>query len=357
MKRIKYSMIPEKLHLVVTGETGEGMSFVIRRDYVAAFLAVLLFILTALAFGTWLGFGFLRERNVLAERSVLQADALQELSEDFDRILKEQLTAQHGALQIKLDAYAAQVRNLKKEQEELICRHEEELAVTGTSNAEKIADLLAELEQARQEKQDLLEKTAVRLDERSRMIESVMSRIGVDVKVGSNTDENSGGPFIAVDRKYSEHLLNRSDQYLQTIRKMPLGYPMKGRVTSGFGRRSDPINHRLAFHAGIDLKGPVGRSVRATADGTVKQSSYDRYGLGNHVILQHGNGYETAFGHLSKRLVRRGDKVQRGQVIGRMGNTGRSTGPHLHYEVRYRGKPVDPIKYLSVAKLSFTVPE
>jgi len=138
---------------------------------------------------------------------------------------------------------------------------------------------------------------------------------------------------------------------------MPLGYPMEGRLTSGFGRRSDPINNRPAFHAGIDIKGNIGQKIKATADGVVKTSSYEKNGFGNFVILRHGNGYETVFGHLSKRLVKVGEKIQRGQVIGLMGNSGRSTGPHLHYEVRYNGEPINPKKYLSVAKLSFTVPE
>ena len=138
---------------------------------------------------------------------------------------------------------------------------------------------------------------------------------------------------------------------------MPLGYPMQGRLTSGFGRRSDPFNHRPAFHAGIDLKGSIGQKINSTADGIVTTSSYDKNGFGNLVVLRHGNGYETVFGHMSKRLVKKGERVQRGQVIGLMGNTGRSTGPHLHYEVHYKGEPINPKKYLSVAKLSFTVPE
>ncbi|WP_339133919.1 MAG: peptidoglycan DD-metalloendopeptidase family protein [Candidatus Electrothrix sp. GW3-4] len=301
--------------------------------------------------------GFFQERNSLALKTTLQADALRELSENFDQHLKEQLAAQKNAWQAKEDAYHAEIQNLREEKEEVICRYEEEIASADISTAVKISGLLAELEQEKQEKQELLEKTAVRLDERSRMIESVMSRIGVDVKVGKKSTANSGGPFIAIDEKYSESLLNRSDKYIKTIRKMPLGYPMRGRITSGFGRRSDPINSRPAFHAGIDLKGRIGQNIKATADGIVTHSSYDKNGFGNFVILRHGNGYETVFGHMSKRLVKKGERIQRGQVVGLMGNTGRSTGPHLHYEVRYKGEPINPKKYLSVAKLSFTVPE
>ena len=350
-------MIPRQLHVVITGEVGTGLSFVVRRDRVTVVIAVIVSILTVLAVGTWLGIGFFQDRNGLALKTTLQADALKELSELSEQQLQEQLAAQQKRWQAKERAYHAQIQSLKEEKEDLICRYEEEIASADISTALKISGLLAELEQEKQEKQELLEKTSVRLDERSRMIESVMSRIGVDVKVGKKRTANSGGPFIAIDEKYSESLLTRSDKYIKTIRKMPLGYPMQGKITSGFGRRSDPFNHRPAFHAGIDLAGKAGQEIKATADGAVKSSSYEKNGFGNFVVLRHGNGYETLFGHLSKRTVKKGETVQRGQVIGLMGNTGRSTGPHLHYEVHYQGKAIDPKKYLSVAQLSFTLPE
>ncbi|MCI5130173.1 MAG: hypothetical protein D3904_01330 [Candidatus Electrothrix sp. EH2] len=357
MKKITYSMIPKQLHVVITGEVGTGLSFVVRRDHLAVIFAVLLSTLAALAVGTWLGIGFFQDRNEFAVKAALQTDALKELSGDFQQRLKKELAAQENMWRAKENAYHARIQSLQEEKDEIICRYEEEIASADISTAVKISDLLAKLEQEKQEKQELLEKTAVRLDERSRMIESVMSRIGVDVKVGKKRTANSGGPFIAIDRKYSESLLNRSDKYLQTIRKMPLGYPVQGSITSGFGRRSDPFNHRPAFHAGIDLKGRTGEKIKATADGIVEKSLYEKNGFGNLVVLRHGNGYETVFGHMSKRLVKKDEKVQRGQVIGLLGNTGRSTGPHLHYEVHYQGKAIDPKKYLSVAQLSFTIPE
>ncbi len=357
MKKLAYSMIPQQLHFVITGEMGAGLSFVVRRDHLAIILAVTFSALTALAIGTWLGIGFFQERNSLTLKPSLQTDALKELSENFKKKLKEQIAVQQNIWYAKENAYHTEIQHLKEEKESIICRYEEEIASSDVSTALKISGLLAALEQEKQEKQDLLEKTAVRLDERSRMIESVMSRIGVDVKVDKKRTANSGGPFIAIDNKYSENLLSRSDKYIKTIRKMPLGYPMRGKLTSAFGRRSDPFNNRPAFHAGIDLKGPIGQKTNATADGIVKVSSYEENGLGNYVILRHGNGYETVFGHMQKRLVKKGERVKRGQVVGLMGNTGRSTGPHLHYEVRYKGKPINPKKYLSVAKLSFTVPE
>ncbi|MCI5113768.1 MAG: M23 family metallopeptidase [Candidatus Electrothrix sp. AW1] len=375
MKKLAYSMIPQRLHFVITGEVGAGLSFVVRRDHLVLIIAIILSILITLTVGTWLGIALFQEKKSLALKTLLQADALRELSGNFDRNLKEQLVAQQNVWRAKEDAYHAEIQHLKEEKENIICRYEEEIASADSSAALKIADLLAALKKEKRKKQDVLEKTAVRLldersrmiksleqtavrlNERSRMIESVMSRIGVDVKVGKQRTANSGGPFIAVDKKYSEILLTKSDNYIETIKKMPLGYPVKGKVTSDFGPRSDPFNNRLAFHPGIDLKGKIGQKIKATADGIVKTSSYEKNGFGNYVILRHGNGYETLFGHLSKRLVKEGVKVQRGQVLGLLGNTGRSTGPHLHYEVRYNKEPINPNKYLSVAQLSFTVPE
>ncbi len=382
-------MIPQRLHFVITGEVGAGLSFVVRRDHLILIIAIILSILITLTVGTWLGIALFQEKKSLVLKTLLQADALRELSENFDQSVKEQLVTQQNVWRVKEDAYHAEIQHLKEEKENIICRYEEEIASADSSATLKISDLLAALKKEKRKKQDLLvalktekrkkqdllektagrlldersrmikslEQTAVRLNERSRMIESVMSRIGVDIKVGKQRTANSGGPFIAVDKKYSEILLTKSDNYIETIKKMPLGYPVKGKVTSDFGPRSDPFNNRLAFHPGIDLKGKIGQKIKATADGIVTISSYEKNGFGNYVILRHGNGYETVFGHMSKRLVKEGVQVQRGQVLGLLGNTGRSTGPHLHYEVRYNKKPINPNKYLSVAKLSFTVPE
>ena len=128
MKKISYSTIPKQLHLVITGETGAGLSLVVRRDHVAILLAVTLSALTALAVGTWLGIGFFQEKNSLSLKTALQADALKELSENFEQNLKEQLAEQKNVWQAKEDQYHARIQNLKEEKEEIICRYEEEMA-------------------------------------------------------------------------------------------------------------------------------------------------------------------------------------------------------------------------------------
>lgn len=116
------------------------------------------------------------------------------------------------------------------------------------------------------------------------------------------------------------------------------------RVASGYGMRIDPVYHVRRFHQGMDFTAPTGTEVFATGNATVSFTGW-KQGYGNTVILDHGFGYQTLYAHLYKSLVRRGQKVRRSDIIALVGNTGKSTGPHLHYEVRLNGKPVDPRNY------------
>jgi len=125
----------------------------------------------------------------------------------------------------------------------------------------------------------------------------------------------------------------------------PSMWPIEGRVTSSFGEREDPLNGEGAFHPGIDISAPYGTPVRATGDGEVSEASMGA-GYGKEVVLDHGHDLLTVYGHLSGIAVLPGQHVTRGQVIGYVGQTGRATGPHLHYEVRIHHVPVNPHKYL-----------
>lgn len=135
----------------------------------------------------------------------------------------------------------------------------------------------------------------------------------------------------------------------------PSIWPVQARVSSSFGRRLDPFLGKGAFHPGVDLNASRNSSVVATADGIVSGSGWaGRYG--KLVILRHGgNGLTTRYAHLNESFVRPGQVLRRGEVLGRVGSTGRSTSPHLHYEVRYRGTPVNPYKYLRRSKPVSTV--
>ena len=125
----------------------------------------------------------------------------------------------------------------------------------------------------------------------------------------------------------------------------PSLWPIEGRVTSSFGERQDPFNGEGAFHAGIDIAAPYGTAVRATADGDVQKAGFGS-GYGREITIDHGHDLLTVYGHLSSIAVTEGEHVTRGQVIGYVGESGRATGPHLHYEVRVHDVPVNPHKYL-----------
>jgi murein DD-endopeptidase MepM/ murein hydrolase activator NlpD len=129
------------------------------------------------------------------------------------------------------------------------------------------------------------------------------------------------------------------------IADAPSLWPLEGRVGSSFGQREDPINGEGAFHSGIDIDAPYGSPVRAAADGEVTGASMGA-GYGRQIVLNHGHDVLTVYGHLSAMAVLPGQHVTRGQVIGYVGQSGRATGPHLHYEVRVHNVPVNPHKYL-----------
>jgi len=128
---------------------------------------------------------------------------------------------------------------------------------------------------------------------------------------------------------------------------LPNLWPIEGKVTGSFGERIDPFNGEGAFHSGVDISAAVGTQIVAPADGVVVLSEFTG-GYGRCIEIDHGNGIRTRYGHLSGFAVASGQRVQRGDVIGFVGDSGRSTGPHLHYEVRINDTPVNPYKYLRI---------
>jgi murein DD-endopeptidase MepM/ murein hydrolase activator NlpD len=130
----------------------------------------------------------------------------------------------------------------------------------------------------------------------------------------------------------------------------PTGRPVKGGwLSSHYGMRTDPFTGRREFHKGIDFAGKAGSEVVAVAAGVVTWAG-ERYGYGNLVEVTHGNGYATRYGHNRKILVKVGDKVVKNQILAKMGSSGRSTGPHVHFEVYHNGKPVNPSKYIRASR-------
>ncbi len=202
-------------------------------------------------------------------------------------------------------------------------------------------------------------------------LENLLQRVGVD---GNSLEQQAegavGGPEIPVQ---SIQLAGVSDSgftgayesatahagelstLLTALRHVPLTTPVHGaqfEVTSGFGARVDPFTRRVAFHPGIDFAGPWGSPVLATAPGVVVWAG-GKGGYGNMVEIDHGYGFHTRYGHLSSILVRIGAKVDKGSLIGRLGSTGRSTGPHVHYEVWVANRLNDPSRFIEAGRHVF----
>ncbi|MBS1759102.1 MAG: M23 family metallopeptidase [Bacteroidetes bacterium] len=143
-----------------------------------------------------------------------------------------------------------------------------------------------------------------------------------------------------------ESLVKNKEQLLaHTPAIQPVSNKDLNRIASGFGYRIDPVYKTTKFHAGLDFSAPQGTPIYATADGTVTTAGNTGNGYGNHVIINHGYGYETLYGHMVRVKVRNGQTIKRGEVIGWVGSTGKSTGPHCHYEVHKNGEKIDPIYF------------
>jgi len=198
------------------------------------------------------------------------------------------------------------------------------------------------------------------MESRVRRMRGVISDLGLDMAQLESASPRApmGGPFVPVklspdaspfDRQLYRINLTRAqvDRLNRTLAQVPYRKPVVGEVefTSGFGVRSDPFLGRPAMHTGLDFRASTGDPVRVTANGKVVSAGWSG-GYGRMIEIDHGNGLSTRYGHLSEINVRIGEQVKIGQVIGEVGSTGRSTGPHLHYETRIDGEAVDPQKFL-----------
>ncbi len=199
-------------------------------------------------------------------------------------------------------------------------------------------------------------------DRRSAVAEKVMRKLGLnpDRMLASLEDRSAmGGPLIAVLPSTEDSVdprfrrlglsLARMDALQRGLQGIPQVVPAAGtHISSGFGYRTDPFAGSPAFHAGLDFKGPIGAPIYSAARGKVAFVGR-RPGYGNCVEVDHGNGLRTRYAHMSAFRTRVGESVMAGQLIGAVGSTGRSTGPHLHFEVRLHGQPINPRPLLEVA--------
>ncbi len=188
--------------------------------------------------------------------------------------------------------------------------------------------------------------------------EAVLQRLGLDPS-RFLSNEGRGGPFIAANDPQVRDLqanAARMAKVAATFARIPAFMPVNQyRPSSDFGYRSDPFHGGGAFHAGIDMLGGTGDAIHASADGVVVRAGWWA-GYGKVVVVDHGNGMETRYGHMSRFHVKVGDTVRQGQVIGGMGSTGRSTGTHLHFEIRLDGRALDPQPFIDLASFGVNNP-
>lgn len=187
-------------------------------------------------------------------------------------------------------------------------------------------------------------------------IAKVMQNLGIPVSAQSM--QNIGGPYepARADASFEtiaerlQSTLGSLDQLKIAARKAPISSPLPNSpISSLFGNRTDPFNRRTAFHAGIDFRAGTGTPIKATGSGVVTKASRNG-GYGLMVIIDHGNGLTTRYAHMSRIMVKVGQTITKGKTIGKVGSTGRSTGPHLHYELRRNGKAINPSSFIKAGK-------
>jgi murein DD-endopeptidase MepM/ murein hydrolase activator NlpD len=230
--------------------------------------------------------------------------------------------------------------------------------------AEKIsaraADAISPFNAVEAKQVALATRVKAAVEARYSQTEATLAQYGIPAQRISEDKTAMGGPYEPIDTTAVKaapdpafralfQSWKRLDQLQQGIVAIPSQKPVDAvDFTSGFGVRSDPFRGGAAMHAGVDIRGAYGTAIYATADGVVGRAGRAS-GYGNLVELDHGRGIQTRYGHLSSILVQPGQRVKRGELIARMGSTGRSTGNHLHYEVRLDGNAVNPMPFLQGA--------
>jgi len=212
-----------------------------------------------------------------------------------------------------------------------------------------VAEAISVIDQSQRREIDYLRLTAT---DRTMQIAKALKKVGASLP--ETMSANIGGPFVELDNgaEFNQHLaaletsLKRYDSITQIAQGLPFNEPIPGaKISSRYGQRVDPFNGRVAMHAGTDFRAKTGTPVRATGAGKVVKAGRNG-GYGKVVELRHRDGFITRYAHLSRILVKVGQRVEPGTLVGKVGSTGRSTGPHLHYEVRKGKKAHDPARFM-----------
>jgi murein DD-endopeptidase MepM/ murein hydrolase activator NlpD len=237
---------------------------------------------------------------------------------------------------------------------------EARLDIRGVGIEATLARLESALDRVEARQQSTVTRLEENYDAKAKHIRRVLGELGLDLgKLPLASPSRAvGGPFVpakmtAENAAFERQLLRidtargQVERLTRALVAVPVRKPVPGEIdtTSGFGMRVDPFLHIPAMHTGLDFRGETGEAIRATAAGTVTHTGWSG-GYGKMVEIDHGNGLSTRYGHLSSIDLEVGHTVRSGQIVGRMGSTGRSTGPHLHYETRIGGEAVDPQRFL-----------
>jgi murein DD-endopeptidase MepM/ murein hydrolase activator NlpD len=223
----------------------------------------------------------------------------------------------------------------------------------------KLAGMQASLDRVEARHRAMLSSLEESYHSKAQRLRGVLSDLGIDTKkIAPPPKTGTGGPFVAAlppfnatafDRQLYSVKIARAEieQLTRSLVSVPVRKPINsdGDIVSGFGVRIDPFLSRPAMHTGLDFRAEIGDPVLVTANGTVTSAGWSG-GYGKMVEVDHGNGLATRYGHMSEIDVKVGQQVKLGQSLGKVGTTGRSTGPHLHYETRIDGEAVDPLKFL-----------
>ncbi len=321
----------------------------------------------------------MENKRIGEEYSLLKKDLLKlresknELSE-YDEFVLEQYanddTSKPGMDYFSIDSVKLQYRdegdNRKNSAEqrkdklfERISFLEQRIKKLKEENSNFIAAVRATTNSKISELEDLIQMTGLKLHTIKKIAKVELRKEEKEAMRHGKSEgfDSQGGPYIPEKIDYwQEHegeLFNKLDELvvLQRIAEtLPLAAPLpNARNTSGFGRRIDPFTKRWALHSGMDYVGSYHAKVYATNSGTVTTAGR-KGAYGNMVEVDHGLGISTRYGHLYKVLVKRGQKIYKGQVIGLQGSTGRSTGQHVHYEVRYKNRPLNPKNFIKAGK-------
>lgn len=276
-------------------------------------------------------------KQITNEKDWLNSETLSERASLSEALLQRDIVAsERDALKKQIDELEETIKDIKKAEMEVLER------IDGVADKEmsKIKSAINSINQALKSK-----------------------GLYFNALANSKRKNNSGGPYVPdrqnmandkkLDDKISAIFKNYDDleYYKEVVQYIPMGKPVWSYwVTSQYGSRSDPFNGKRARHKGMDLASRTGNKIKVKAKGKVTRAEFAG-GYGNLVVVDHGNGFQTKYAHMHKIYVKKGQYVEYDDTLGEVGSTGRSTGPHLHYEVLYMGKNVDPMPFLK-AKIS-----